>query len=89
VFIYIGDLASVFAGAQRALRPDGLFAFSTEVSEGAESRLLESLRYSHSAAYLQRLAAEAGWRIESATRQVLREEDRQGVSGHLMVLRRV
>jgi predicted TPR repeat methyltransferase len=88
VFIYIGDLASVFAGAQRALRPDGLFAFSTEVSEGAESRLLESLRYSHSAGYLQRLAAEGGWRVESATRQVLREEERQDVAGHLMVLRR-
>ncbi len=88
VFIYIGDLASVFAGALGALRPGGLFAFSTEISESAESRLLESLRYSHSAAYLQRLAAETGWLVESVTQQVLREEDRLDVAGHLAVLRR-
>jgi predicted TPR repeat methyltransferase len=88
VFIYIGDLAPVFAGLHRVLRPGGLFAFSTEVSEGAESRLLESLRYAHSAAYLERLAREAGWDVESVTTHVLREEDRQGVCGHLAVLRR-
>ncbi|MGZ5274709.1 MAG: tetratricopeptide repeat protein [Caldimonas sp.] len=88
VFIYIGDLAPVFAGAHRALRSGGLFAFSTEVSEGAESRLLESLRYAHSAGYLERLAAETGWEVESVTTRVLREEDRQDVSGHLAVLRR-
>ena len=72
VFIYIGELSAVFKGAHRALRPGGLFAFSTEVSEGAESRLLGSLRYSHSAAYVQRLAAETGWVVESVTRQMLR-----------------
>ena len=88
VFIYIGDLAPVFAGLHRVLRPGGLFAFSTEVSEGAESRLLESLRYAHSAAYLERLARETGWEMESVTTHVLREEDRQGVSGHLAILRR-
>ena len=88
VFIYIGDLSLVFKGAHEALRPGGLFAFSTEVSEGAESRLLGSLRYSHSAAYVRRLAAETGWQVESVTQQMLREEDRLGVVGQLAVLRR-
>ena len=88
VFIYIGDLSLVFKGAHEALRPGGLFAFSTEVSEGAESRLLGSLRYSHSAAYVGRLAAETGWQVESVTQQMLREEDRLGVVGQLAVLRR-
>jgi predicted TPR repeat methyltransferase len=88
VFIYIGDLAPVFKGAHEALRPGGLFAFSTEISEGAERRLLGSLRFSHSAAYVQRLAAQTGWHVESVTQQVVREEDRQGVAGQLAVLRR-
>jgi predicted TPR repeat methyltransferase len=88
VFIYIGELSAVFKGAHRALRPGGLFAFSTEVSEGAESRLLGSLRYSHSAAYVLRLADETGWQVESMTRQMLREEDLKGVAGQVTVLRR-
>ncbi|MEP6739121.1 MAG: tetratricopeptide repeat protein [Caldimonas sp.] len=88
VFIYIGDLAPVFAGARRALRAGGLFAFSTEAGEGAGVRLQKSLRYAHSATYLERLAAEGGWRTESLTRCVLREERRQDVAGFLVVLRR-
>ncbi len=88
VFIYIGDLEPVFAAVHGALRPDGLFAFSTEASEDADTRLLESLRYAHSAAYLQRLASAGGWVVESIARQVLREEENQEVGGHLTVLRR-
>src|SRR4051812_11082726 len=33
VFIYIGDLAAIFAGVRRALRNDGLFCFSVEAAE--------------------------------------------------------
>lgn len=86
VFIYVGDLAGVFAGAHGALRPGGLFAFSTEAGADADICLRGSLRYAHSAAYLQRLAAAAGWRVASMTKHVLRDEDRQGVEGHLTVL---
>lgn len=88
VFIYIGELSAIFRGAHRALRAGGLFAFSTEVSEHLDTRLLGSLRYAHSAAYLQRLAAESGWQVESVTRPVLREEDMKGVAGQVTVLRR-
>jgi predicted TPR repeat methyltransferase len=88
VFIYIGDLAPAFAGALRALRPGGLFAFTTEISDGAESELHESLRYAHSTSYLERLAAAGGWRVESTSAQVLREEERLDVTGQVTVLRR-
>jgi len=88
VFIYIGDLSGVFDGARRALRPGGLFAFSTEASANEDARLQQSLRYAHSAAYLQGLAADTGWFVVSITPHVLREEDGQGVPGHLTVLRR-
>jgi predicted TPR repeat methyltransferase len=88
VFIYIGDLSGVFAGAYGALRPGGLFAFSTETSLDADTRLQESLRYAHSAAYLRRLAAATGWLVESTTQHVLRDENRRGVDGTLAILRR-
>jgi predicted TPR repeat methyltransferase len=89
VFIYVGDLSGVFAAARGALRPSGLFAFSTELSLDADTRLQESLRYAHTERYLRGLAATTGWRVESMTEQVLREEDGQDVAGHLTVLRRV
>ncbi len=88
VFIYFGDLAPVFAATRRTLRPGGLFAFSTELSEDAESQLLGSLRYAHSAAYLARLAEEGGWRLESQSTHVLRQEEQRDVAGQLTVLRR-
>jgi predicted TPR repeat methyltransferase len=88
VFIYLGDLSAVFASAHRALRPAGLFAFSTEASEGADVRLQESLRYAHSASYLRGLAAQTGWVVESMTQHVMRQENRQGVAGNMVVLRR-
>jgi len=89
VFIYFGDLRPVLLGARTALRPEALFAFSTEASEGAEIRLLESLRYAHSADYLGRLAAETGFRLESVSEEIIREEDGRGVPGHVTVLRRL
>ena len=89
VFVYIGDLAPVFAGARAALRPGGLFAFSTEISEAdGDLRLQQSLRFAHAQGYLRRLAEAGGWRIESMVEQVLREENKQGVLGNLAVLRR-
>jgi predicted TPR repeat methyltransferase len=88
VLIYIGDLAPVFAGAFEAVRPGGLFAFSTEVSEGEDIRLTATLRYAHAATYLERLAAQTGWQVESVRQAMLRSEEGRGVPGHLAVLRR-
>ena len=58
VFIYVGDLEPVFARLERAMA-EGVFCFSVESLEGdgAGLRLLPSLRYAHSEAYLERLAS--------------------------------
>ncbi|MDQ2926607.1 MAG: methyltransferase domain-containing protein [Pseudomonadota bacterium] len=88
VFIYIGDLSGVFGSARQASRARGLFAFSTEASVDGDTRLQESLRYAHSPAYLQSLAAETGWQLVCMTEHVLREENRQGIVGHVTVPRR-
>lgn len=88
VFIYIGDLAPVIGAAHGATRPNAVFVFTTEVCDGVDSRLLKSLRYAHSASYLERIAAAAGWRVASLTQHELREENGRGVAQHLVVLRR-
>jgi len=70
VFVYIGDLAPVFAAAARALSAGGLFAFTVQKGAGAEWALGADLRYAHTRGYLQRLAAENGFQatlIEDAS----------------------
>ena len=60
VFIYVGDLATVFRSARRILEPGGCLAFTVELAKmGQDIQLLPSLRYAHSEAYIRRLADEA------------------------------
>ena len=87
VFNYIGDLEPVFAAARDALRPSGLLAFSTERDDDAETTLHRGMRYAHSAAYLQRLAAAGAWRIEAQHDVTLRHEEGRAVAGQIVVLR--
>lgn len=61
VFVYIGDLAPVFAAAARALSAGGLFAFTVQRGEGADWALGADLRYRHRRDYLLALAAEYGF----------------------------
>ena len=68
VFVYMAGLEQVFAGAARAARPGGLFAFSVQRGEGREITLGPDKRYWHSSAYLERLVGEHGF-----TRVILRD----------------
>ena len=87
VFIYIGDLAPVFAAVARVLAGGGVFAFTVEREEGAAPYVLRrSLRYAHSEAGLRALAAAHGFMVRQARALVLREEQRQPVAGLVLVL---
>lgn len=73
VFIYLGQLETVFAEAARLLKPGGRFAFSAEALEHAgdlpqDFHLQPSGRYAHRAEYLRRLLVthgmwEQGWQL--------------------------
>ena len=87
VFIYIGDLAPVFAAVARVLAPGGVFAFTVEHEESASPYVLRrSLRYAHSEAGLRALAAAHGLVVRQARALMLREEQRQPVAGLVLVL---
>jgi predicted TPR repeat methyltransferase len=58
VLIYFGDLAPIFSGAAVALKPGGIFAFSTESGSGAGYRLQPSGRFVHPVDYVRARAAE-------------------------------
>lgn len=81
VFIYVGDLAAVFAGARRVLADQGRFAFSVELSSNAELVLLPSLRYAHSETYVRRLANEYGFQVKEAVQAAIRKDQQQPIEG--------
>ncbi|HRE17763.1 MAG TPA: methyltransferase domain-containing protein [Rhodocyclaceae bacterium] len=76
VFIYLGQLDTLFAEAARLLKPGGRFAFSAEALEHADDlaqdfHLQATGRYAHRADYLRRLIAdhdlqEAAWQLAPA-----------------------
>lgn len=89
VFIYIGDLAPVFAGVARVLQPGGVFAFSAEQADDSHDwQLRPSSRYAQSRRHLQALAAAQGFQVLSVHEAPLREDQRQPVAGLYVVLQR-
>lgn len=90
VFIYVGDLAPVFAAVHAATRPGALFCFSVEPADpqGPDVRLLPSLRYAHAEPHLRRLAAAHGYTLAGLLRQPLRHDQRRPVDGLYVFLQR-
>jgi predicted TPR repeat methyltransferase len=88
VFVYIGDLASVFHAARCALQPGGLLAFSVQSDPGDGYRLGEDLRFHHSAAYLRQTAGAVGLSVLHLAPCVTRQDGGRPVEGLAAVLRR-
>ncbi len=91
VLIYVGALEPVFEQVARVLDAGGLFCFSAE-RPGDEARAIElgaSLRYAHSARYLDGLARAYGFVVERVEERAIREEQRRPIPGHFVRLRRV
>ena len=87
VFVYLGDLAAIFAEARRLLRPAGLFAFTVEAAEGnGDDFVLEPTgRYRHAEGYLHRLRTADGLDSARFTPAVIRYQQDQPVEGWLCV----
>jgi predicted TPR repeat methyltransferase len=82
VFIYVGDLAQVYAGVRRVLEPGGVFCFSVEsAADSVDFELRPSLRYAHSERYVRQLAARYGFEVAKLVRQPVREEQQQPIAG--------
>ena len=88
LFIYIGDLASVFEGVRRVIAPRGVFCFSAELADNdrQDFQLLDSLRYAHSERYLHALAARHGFEVLRTDHAPIREEQRMSIPGIFMYL---
>jgi predicted TPR repeat methyltransferase len=87
VFVYVGDLAGIFAQCARVLRPGGVFAFS--VQQGLEGWSLGAdLRYAHSRGYLLELAADNDFENVVLDAAFLRKDAGVNVPGLVCVMTR-
>lgn len=91
VFVYIGDLESVFASTRRSIITGGLFAFSTEFLEEAQGEeqgfmLHRSARFAHKRSYIETLAAKYAFNILAIKTCPIRKNEGKDVRGILVVL---
>ena len=88
VFIYIGDLDPVIAGAARVLEAGGTLAFTVEAAASAATfQLLPSLRYAHGEGYLRERARSHGFGVAELARAPLRTDQGRPVEGLYAVFR--
>ena len=74
VFVYVNDLAPIFAALRASSRPDGLLAFTVETHAGDGVKLLPTLRYAHGEAYLRGALGAAGLMPSHLAKAAVRSE---------------
>lgn len=89
VFIYLGELSTVFSHVARLLRDGGVFVFSIETTRERDFVLQPSGRYAQSEDYVRKLALDNLLRIVKLAPAVIRGKPGQEVHGALCVLARV
>lgn len=89
VFAYFGDLSGVMAVASSLTADGGLLALSLEAGpDGCEWMLQSSLRYCHSEAYLRRQLEDNGLDLLTLSREPIRRDGPNTISGFLAVARK-
>lgn len=88
VFIYLHDIAEVFAQAARVLAPGGLIAFSVETHDGEGVILRDTLRYAHSPTHVRDALSAPGLQRVSLDAVAVRSEKGVPVPGLVGVARR-
>ena len=88
VFVYVGDLDPVFGACATALKPGGLFAFSTEHGQGDDFTINEAMRFTHAPAYVGELAARHGFERVHEASAVIRKEAGVPVNGGIYVFQK-
>jgi predicted TPR repeat methyltransferase len=88
VFVYLGDLAPIFAAIRERAATPAWLAFSIErAGEEWDYELLASGRYAQSVEYILRLASEHGFVVTVNEEQTIRMESGRRIDGNIFVLR--
>ena len=86
LFIYIGNLAPIFAAVGKILPEKGMFVFSIEHLEHGTYQINKNGRYSQSNAYINDLASEYGFSVVLSDPVDIRKEPTGTAAGTLFVL---
>jgi predicted TPR repeat methyltransferase len=91
VFVYVADLAPVFAEIASLLMPGGIVAFTVETHAhenhaGAGIELSPTLRFAHGTPYLRSAIAAAGLKLIAMDKAAVRTEKTVPVSGLVAVV---
>jgi len=70
----VNDLAPIIASIARVLAPSGIFAFTVETHQGGGVKLLPTLRYAHSEAYVRTVLREARLGVAHLAKASVRTE---------------
>ncbi|MGA7802774.1 MAG: methyltransferase [Gammaproteobacteria bacterium] len=89
VFIYVGELESVFSRVRDRLTAGGWLVFSVEKGVAGSYRLQRTGRYTHSLDYLQSLAQEHGLAVREIAECVLRMEENAPVAAYSVVMQAI
>ena len=87
LFIYVGNLETLFSAVRRAGRVEAWFAFSIELTDGADFKLNETGRYAHSRSYIEFLSRKFGFTVAISQEETIRKQSGLPVVGELFVLR--
>jgi predicted TPR repeat methyltransferase len=89
VFIYVGALDRVFGLLATRMHSGSWLAFTVEAAAAAQSvELLPSLRYAHSAPYLEELAQRHGFETMAVHDEPIRFDQQRAVQGQYIYLKR-
>lgn len=88
VIIYVGDIRDMFKAVAKALRPGGIFAFTSEWQSKPGFTLTDSGRFSHSGSWLRKAGEAAGMTELHAFKDRLRYERGKPVKGYISVMGR-
>ncbi len=86
VLVYVADCESLFRAVAHALRPGGLFAFTTQTCDGEGCALGDDLRFHQSPSYIRRMARLSGFDILEMADCVVRLDRGRPCAGHGFVL---
>jgi predicted TPR repeat methyltransferase len=85
VFVYVGDLAAVFAAVAQVLKPQGLFAFTVQSHDGDGVIVGDDRRYHHADRYVREMAA-AHFQVAVVEPAATRLDRGEPVPGRVWVL---
>jgi len=87
---YFGPLDAFFGASAGALRKGGLLAFTLEAAADDASawQLNATARYSHRKSYVEKALHDAGFEVCSLSSAILRNENADPVTGHVVTARK-